>query len=399
MKIVQINSTSGIGSTGRICTGISQYLSQVFIENYILYCYGVSKHPHSIKCADNRYIKIQAGKSHFLGNYGFNSILSTRKIISELERIKPTIVHLHNIHGHDCNLEVLFKYFKEKNVKLIWTFHDCWAFTAYCPHFTMIGCDKWISGCFNCPQRNEYSWFFDRSSELYCKKKELFSGLNLTIVTPSQWLADLIKQSFLKDYPIKLINNGIDLTIFKPTPSDFRQRYGISDDKFIILGVAFDWGIRKGLDVFIEFAKRLPLEQYQIVLVGTDKETDKKLPDNIISIHRTQDQYELAEIYTAADLFLNPTREENYPTVNMESIACGTSVLTFNTGGSPEIIDEKTGTVVPCDDIDNFEKEIIRIRETHRFSHSECVTRAKRFDMNDIYLKYLELYKCLNLDQ
>ncbi len=399
MKIVQINSTSGIGSTGRICTGISQYLSQVFIENYILYCYGVSKHPHSIKCADNRYIKIQAGKSHFLGNYGFNSILSTRKIISELERIKPTIVHLHNIHGHDCNLEVLFKYFKEKNVKLIWTFHDCWAFTAYCPHFTMIGCDKWISGCFNCPQRNEYSWFFDRSSELYCKKKELFSGLNLTIVTPSQWLADLIKQSFLKDYPIKLINNGIDLTIFKPTPSDFRQRYGISDDKFIILGVAFDWGIRKGLDVFIEFAKRLPLEQYQIVLVGTDKETDKKLPDNIISIHRTQDQYELAEIYTAADLFLNPTREENYPTVNMESIACGTSVLTFNTGGSPEIIDEKTGTVVPCDDIDNFEKEIIKIRETHRFSHSECVTRAKRFDMNDIYLKYLELYKCLNLDQ
>ena len=399
MKIVQINSTSGIGSTGRICTGISQYLSQVFIENYILYCYGVSKHPHSIKCADNRYIKIQAGKSHFLGNYGFNSILSTRKIISELERIKPTIVHLHNIHGHDCNLEVLFKYFKEKNVKLIWTFHDCWAFTAYCPHFTMIGCDKWISGCFNCPQRNEYSWFFDRSSELYCKKKELFSGLNLTIVTPSQWLADLIKQSFLKDYPIKLINNGIDLTIFKPTPSDFRQRYGISDDKFIILGVAFDWGIRKGLDVFIEFAKRLPLEQYQIVLVGTDKETDKKLPDNIISIHRTQDQYELAAIYTAADLFLNPTRAENYPTVNMESIACGTSVLTFNTGGSPEIIDEKTGTVVPCDDIDKFEKEIIRIRETHRFSHSECVTRAKRFDMNDIYLKYLELYKCLNLDQ
>lgn len=391
MKIVQINATCGKGSTGKICVGISEMLSKNEIENYILYCSGTSAYPLGIKCAEDKYIQFQALKSHLLGNYGFNSKRSTKKMISELERIKPDMVHLHNIHGHDCDLEMLLQYFKKKQTKLVWTFHDCWAFTAYCPHFDMEKCDKWKINCNKCPQRKYYSWFFDRSSELYRKKKELFSGLDLTIVAPSQWLDDLVKQSFLKEYPVKVINNGIDLSVFKPTASDFRQKYGIYENKYILLGVAFGWGKRKGLDVLVELSKRLPKEEYQIVLVGTDKKTDKQLPDNIIPIYRTQNQQELAEIYSAADLFVNPTREENYPTVNMESIACGTPVVTFRTGGSPEMLDDTCGSVVECDDIDALEKEIIRICEEKPFMRENCFKRAKQFDMNERFNEYVVL--------
>ena len=213
----------------------------------------------------------------------------------------------------------------------------------------------------------------------------------MTIVTPSQWLADLVKESFLAEYPVKVIHNGIDLSVFQPTENDFREKYGLQNKK-IILGVAFGWGERKGLDVFVELAKRLDCEQYQIVLVGTDDSVDKQLPTNIISIHRTQNQTELAKIYTAADLFVNPTREENYPTVNMESLACGTPVLTFRTGGSPEIIDETCGAVVACDDVNGLEKEILRIFEQVPFSEDDCLKRATRFDMQDRFKEYVSLY-------
>lgn len=390
MKVVQINATCGAGSTGKICVAISELLDKQNIENYVFYTQGNSQHKNGVKYADKKYIKMQALKSRVLGNYGFNSKLATKKLIAQLSQIKPDIVHLHNIHAHNCDLELLFKYFKREKIKLFWTFHDCWVFTGYCPHFDMIGCDKWQTNCKNCPQKKEYSWFFDRSTALFNKKKDLFSGLDLTIITPSQWLADLVKQSFLKDYPVKVINNGIDLNVFKPTTGDFREKYNL-DNKFIVLGVAFGWGVKKGLDVFIELSKKLD-DNYQIVLVGTNAETDKQLPDNIISIHRTQNQQELAEIYTAADLLVNPTREENYPTVNMESLACGTPVLTFNTGGSPEIIDDTCGTTVPKNDIDSLYEEIVRTTVENPFSQESCTKRASNFDANERFKEYLELY-------
>lgn len=216
----------------------------------------------------------------------------------------------------------------------------------------------------------------------------------MTLVTPSEWLAGLVKQSFLKDYPIRVINNGIDLEVFKPTPSNFRETYGCGDKK-IALGVAFGWGARKGLDVFLDLAKRLDSERYQIVLVGTDENVDKQLPNTVISIHRTQNQTELAKIYTAADVFVNPTREENYPTVNMEALACGTPVLTFQTGGSPEILDVTCGSVVPKNDIDALYREIIRICETAPYSIEACLKKAKQFDKNEKFQEYIDLYRNL----
>lgn len=391
MKIVQINATCGIGSTGKICVGISRLMNANGIENYILYSSRTSGFSLGVACSNDRYLRLQALKARVFGNYGFNAKSATRKMTMELDRIQPDIVHLHNIHGHDCDLEMLFSYFRKKKTKLIWTFHDCWAFTAYCPHFIMMKCDKWKSGCENCVQYREFSWFFDRSSELYERKKRLFSDIDLTIVTPSQWLAHLVGKSFLKNYPTEVIHNGIDLSVFKPTSGDFKQKHNLGDRK-IVLGVSFGWGYKKGVDIFVKLAKMLPRE-YQIVLVGTNSQTDKLLPDNIISIHRTQNQQELAEIYSAADVFVNPTREENYPTVNMEALACGTPVLTFRTGGSPEIVDDTCGFVVECDDVEALEKEILRICEDKPYSEAACLKKACSFDQNERFKEYLKLYE------
>ena len=399
MRVLEINAVP-YGSTAKIMLGIADVAKQDSgIQIYT--SSGYSTHP--IKNLPKKYFQIgsiiskSAHKiaSTVTGFDGCFSYFTTKKFIGKIKKLKIDILHLHNLHCYYINLPLLFKYIKKYNVPVVWTLHDCWAFTGHCPHFTIEKCEKWKEHCFKCPQYRKYpKSLFDNSKKMFRLKKKWFTGVkNLTIVTPSQWLADLVKQSFLKDYPIKVIHNGIDLTVFKPTPSDFRKKYGIPENKFILLGGAFGWGARKGLDVFIELAHRLDKEKFQIVLVGTDNNVDKQLPKEIISIHRTQNQAELAEIYSAADLFVNPTREENYPTVNMEAIACGTPVVTFRTGGSPECISEKTGSVTGYNDIDALQKEIERICETKPFSKEDCITRAKEFDENVRFKEYLELYK------
>lgn len=391
MKIVQINATCGVGSTGKICVGISEILTERGIENYILYSSRSNGYAKGIACSDDTYIKVQALKSRVLGNYGFNSKKATQRMISELERINPDVVHLHNIHGHDCDIETLLTYFKKKKTKLIWTFHDCWAFTGYCTYFDLVKCNKWKIKCEKCAQKQEYSWFCDQSTKLFEKKKSLFKGLDLTIVTPSQWLADMVKQSFLICYPVQVIYNGIDLSVFEPVSSDFRQKFNLENKK-VILGVSFEWGFRKGLDVFVELEKRLPAD-FRIVLVGTNPDVDQLLPENIISIHRTHNPKELAEIYTAADIFANPTRDEVFGLVNVEALACGTPGVTFNSGGSPECYDKTCGSIVDCDDIGALEREIIRICTEKPYTKEACIRKSKGFDKNKRFKEYVELYE------
>lgn len=390
MKIVQINTSCGIGSTGKICVSISELLTQKGIENYILFSTQTNGYSQGISCSNKNYMKMQAFKSRLMGNYGFNSKFATKKMISVLEKIQPNIVHIHNIHGHDCNLEMLLDYLKKKKIKVYWTFHDCWNFTGYCTYFTMEKCDKWKTECGNCGLKKRYSWLFDKSSSLHQKKKKAVEGLDMTIITPSQWLSDLVKQSFLKDFPVRVIRNGIDLNIFKPRENDYRQKNNLG--KYIVLGVAHEWETRKGLDVFVKLSNRLP-DDYKIILVGTTAENDRILPSNIHSIHKTNNQRELAELYTVADVFVNPTREDNYPTVNMEAIACGTPVITFRAGGSSEMLDDTCGVVVDCENIDALEKEIIRVCETKPYSVESCVRRAKTFDQNERLEEYIFLYK------
>lgn len=394
MIVVQINVTCGIGSTGKICVGISKLLSNDNVENYIL-CSESDGYNLGVVCSNKWEIKLQALKSRVFGNYGFNSTAMTKRLIRKLDEISPDIVHIHNVHGHNVHFDMLFSYLKKKNIKVYYTFHDCWAFTGYCPHFVMAKCDKWKTGCGKCVLSKKYSWFFDRSASNFGRKAKALGGLDMTIITPSEWLVGLVKQSFLKDYPVKVINNGINLDVFKPVESDFREKYGLVNNK-IILGVSFGWSVNKGLDVFIELAKRLS-DEYKIVLVGTNGDTDKILPDNIISIHRTNNQQELAEIYTAADVFVNPTREEVFGLTNVEALACGTPGITFRSGGSPECYDETCGSVVDCDDIDAMEREIIRICTDKPYSKEACIKKAQEFDKNERFNEYVKLYSELML--
>jgi glycosyltransferase involved in cell wall biosynthesis len=390
MKVVQINVTCGVGSTGKICLAVSRLLNGKGVENYILFSEEDSDYEYGIKYADKLSIKLQALKSRVLGNYGFNSKALTKKLIAKLEEIQPDIVHLHNLHGHGCNLEMLFGYLRKNNIKLYWTFHDCWAFTGYCPHFDMIGCNKWQIQCYDCPQKGAYSFFFDKSDKLYNKKKELFSDLDLTIITPSQWLKGLVKKSFLKDYEVRVINNGIDLDVFKPSESDFREAHGLKDE-FLILGVAFNWDERKGIDVFSDLAGTLP-KDCRIVLVGTNENTRKLLPSDVIAIDRTENQQQLAEIYSACDLFVNATREDTFPTVNIESLACGTPVLTFATGGSAEIIDSTCGMAVEKNNTDALKNAVLTIKESRPFTREACLKKSAEYRKDDKFKEYADIY-------
>ena len=395
MIILSINSVP-YGSTCNIMTGIATIARE---NNTVTVATGYSTHPvpfsvPHIKIGGIIDKSVHMYLARFTGNNACFSVHNTKRFLKQIDQICPDIIHLHNLHGWFINLPMLFEYIKNHNIPVIWTLHDCWSFTGHCPHFTMVKCDRWKTGCHNCPQYREYpESYVDNSALMYAKKKKWFTGVkNLTIVTPSHWLADLVKESYLKEYPIQVINNGIDLSIFKPTESDFRKKHGIAENQKMLLGVSFGWGVRKGLDVFIELSERLDSEEYQIVLVGTDDNVDKQLPSNIISIHRTQDQKELAEIYTAADVFVNPTREEVLGMVNIESLACGTPVITFNSGGSPECIDKSCGVVVECDDVDAMEQAVKRLCLNDVYNETMCIERAKHFDNIMRFKEYVSLY-------
>lgn len=352
-----------------------QYEDQIYIGSRL----------ERVVCEELAYIT--GLKDHF-------NIIGTYKFLKKIDEIKPDLIHLHSLTDTYINLNMLFKYIRKHKIPVVWTFHDAWAMTGQCFVFETIGCRKWIDGCGHCPQLHEKpaSLFLDNTRYLWRKKKKMFTSIpNMTIITPSNWLKDLVKQSYFKDYPVTVINNGINLDLFKPEESDFREKHNIQNS-FIILGVAARWPMRKGLDVFIRLAKELP-DKFKIVMVGTNDETDKLLPENILSIHKTFNQQQLVEIYTAADLFITPTREDNFPTVNIEALACGTPVLTYRTGGSPEIINEKCGSVVEKNDYEAFKNEIIRIEKERPYSKQDCIDRAKEFDMNKKFSEYTELFK------
>lgn len=396
MRIAEINSCN-FGSTGNIMLQIAEVAEKC--GHTAVVCYPQRRDNAKKQKSNDIIIGSRISRNFHLklaeitGLNGCFSYFSTLNFLRKLNKFKPDIIHLHNLHNCYINLPLLFKYIKKHNIKTVWTLHDCWSFTGHCPHFDMIGCDKWKTGCYSCPQYKDYpKSIFDNSEYMYNLKKKWFTGVeNMTIVTPSEWLAGLVKKSYLKDYPVRVINNGIDLSIFKPTESDFREKHGLQD-KFIILGVASPWKERKGLDAFSELAKRLD-DSYRIVLVGLAKEQKEVLPPNIIGLERTANQTELAGIYTAADVFANPTREENYPTVNMEAISCGTPVVTFNTGGSSEMIAENCGTAVAKNDIDGICNEIIKICETKPYSEDDCLKRAESFDKNEKFREYIRLYE------
>ena len=396
MKIVEINGTN-YSSTGNIALNIAKKARKEGFEVYTCCKNSLKssqfKYDNQIVIGSRYERLISEQLAQLSGLSGSFNWFGTRELISKLESIKPDLVHLHIMHDTYINLEMLFKYLSRNKIPVVWTFHDCWAFTGKCPYSEMDKCDKWKSGCYKCPQIKKYpeSYFMDMTKPLWRKKNRMFNSIeNLTIVTPSEWLSDYVKESFLKSHDLRVINNGINLDVFKPVQSDFRKKYNV-EDKCLLLGVGYNWSPRKGLDSFIELSKCLN-DRFRIVLVGTNDKIDEMLPDNIISIHRTYNQAELVEIYSSCDLFVNPTMEENFPTVNIESIACGLPVITYNTGGSPEIIDETCGRVVEKGNIDKLYEGIMDIY-SNPFDKSACLKRSQLYNMDDKFAEYVELYK------
>ena len=396
MKIVEINGTN-YSSTGNIMNNITIEARNNGFE--VFTCCKKSKKSEEFKNNNqifigSRYERIISELLAYVTGYqnSFN-YFGTKAFIKKLKKIKPDLLHLHIMHDTYINLELLFKYIKEEKIPVVWTFHDCWAFTGRCPYFDMVNCDKWITGCHNCEQLDKYpATKSDKSKYLWNKKKRLFSNIeNMTIVTPSLWLNNLVAKSFMANYNRRVINNGIDLDKFKQKESSFKKKNHLNDKK-IILGISFNWTERKGLNDFIELSKRLS-DEYQIVLVGTNDEIDKRIPSNIMSIHKTYNQDELIDIYNSADVFVNPTKEENFPTVNIEALACGTPVITYQTGGSVEIIDNSCGSIVEKGNVDALYKEIIRVCKEKVYSTEDCIERAKNFDCKKKYNEYVELYK------
>jgi len=397
-KLLQINSVVNSGSTGRIAEEIGQIAIAAGWESYIAYGrHARTSQSKLIKIGSDWDIRMHGLQTRLFDRHGLASIAATREFVEQIKKIKPDIIHLHNIHGYYINIEILFRYLKDANIPVVWTFHDCWPMTGHCAHFTFVGCEKWKTQCFSCPQKKDYpsSYFLDRSKQNHKQKRKLFTSVNdMTIVSVSNWLADIVKQSYLKDYPTLVINNGIDVNVFSPQSRDsIRLKYGLAD-KFILLGVATEWGRRKGLHDFIELSKILKDDEI-IVLVGLKEDQIKILPENIIGISRTESTQELAEFYSSANVFVNPTWEDNFPTTNLEAMACGTPVVTYRTGGSPEALTPKTGFVVEQGDLASIRKAIDTVKSKGKaFYSAACRERTtKMFNKNDRYAEYLQLYE------
>lgn len=389
MVVLQINATYGVGSTGRICAQISNSLTNRNIENYAAYSLGKSLEGNSYKFSSPFLTKLYSLKARVFGSFGFEAIVSTKRLISYIKKVNPDVVLIHNIHSHDVNIKMLFDFLNKQQIKVYYTFHDCWAFTGYCPYFTYCNCNKWAekSGCSSCIQKKNFSWIKDRSHKNFLYKKECLSKSNMTIICPSKWMAEVTKSSFLGKKEILVVNNGIDLEKF-----NYIENAKIDNEllkgKRIILGVAYKFDKRKGIDYFIEISKRIP-KDFVIVLVGK-LEKGTKLPDSIVHIEKTDSQEKLAELYSSAAVFVNPTREDNFPTTHIESLACGTPVVTFDVGGSKEVIEEGVGAFVAPGDIEAMTTKIIQIASAEK-DVKKCREVALHYNYQSMSEKYADI--------
>lgn len=396
-KLLIVNTSCNTGSTGRIAEEIGQTAIADGYECYFAYSIaGRESKCQTIQIGNSLDFKIHALSTRLFDNHGFCSTSATKALIKKIEEIKPDVINLHNIHGYYLNVEVLFDYISKANIPIVWTLHDCWPFTGHCSYFDRYHCDKWKTGCFDCQNKKGYptSWFIDRSRHNYNKKRAIFNNVpNITFVPVCHWMEENVKQSFFGKYPTQTIYNGVDLEVFKPQQSDsLRNKFGIKDDNKVVLGVASVWDRRKGLDDFVKLRSQLN-DDYSIVLVGLAEEQIQSLPSGIIGIRRTDSIQQLVELYSLADVFVNPTYVDNFPTTNIEALACGTPIITYKTGGSPEAVDEETGLVANQGDISQLSDHIRYIANRKAEYLTKCRERAVSFyNKHDRFNDYVKLF-------
>lgn len=399
-KILQISIEVNSGSVGRIAEFIGQKMIDNGWDSYITYARNhLPSKSKTIKIGTKIDIYWHGIQTRLFDNHCLNSsYFATKRLILQIERIRPSIIILHHIHGYYLNMNVLFRYLSNSNIPKIWIFHDCWSFTGHCAHFENINCEKWLDQCFDCPQKKEYpkSIFLDRSRRNYLIKKQLFSNIpNMHIVSVSNWMKDQVLKSFLKEYPVSVINNGVNTEIFKPIDySGLFIKYPKMKNKKIILGVASTWDRKKGFNDFFYISNKIN-SSYVIVLVGLNKKQMKTLHHNMIGVERTENIEELTSFYSAAEVFVNPTYEDTFPTTNIEALACGTPVITYNTGGSVESISEDVGRIVEKGDIDNLIEKIISI-DKQKYTNNCRIKALEKYDKNIQFQQYVDLLTKLN---
>lgn len=399
MRILQINVTANSGSTGRVSEGIGKAAQKAGFDSFIAYGrYANQSSSHLIKIGTKIDHYEHAIESRLFDNHGLSSRLATGSFLKVIDKIKPDIIHLHNIHGYFLNYPKLFHYLTQADIPVVWTLHDCWPFTGHCSYFDKCGCDRWKLGCHHCPQKQSYpkSLFRDRSKQNYEVKKNVFnSSRNLTIVSVSHWLDNLVTFSFFKEHNHFVIHNGIDTDVFAPSPNNYkiRQKHNIQNDEMMLLGVASVWTQRKGLHDFFELSKLLPPQQ-KIVLVGLNNKQIKSLPHNIIGVERTESTKQLAEYYSAADIVLNLSQEETFGLTTVEGFSCGVPGIGYNCTATPELFTSETGYVISPGDYSSLLECIRVIQKTGKKKYSQaCRNRAlAHFRQEDRFQDYINLY-------
>jgi glycosyltransferase involved in cell wall biosynthesis len=399
-KLLQINATVNTGSTGRIAEEIGQRAIAAGYDSYIAYGRTAREsQSHVIKIGSKWNVRWHGLVSLLFDAHGFSSKRATKLFVEQIERICPDVILFHNIHGYYLNIDVFLSYLKDKSIPIFWTLHDCWPFTGHCSYFDAYNCEKWKTHCENCPNQKGYpkSLLFDNSSKNFDKKKALLTALpNVTFVPVCKWMGRVVDESFMKGRPQKVIYNGTNLEVFKPQEARAitatREKYGITG-KNIVLGVASTWDKRKGLLDF-EWLNGQLSDDYQIVLVGLSEKQIESLPKGMVGVRRTESVQELAALYSLAAVFVNPTYVDNFPTTNIEALACGTPVVTYNTGGSPEAIDEDTGVVVSKGDKEGLKSAIINVvANKDKYICEMCRNRAvKCFNKDDRFDDYIRLF-------
>lgn len=399
--LLQFNVSANCGSTGRLAEDLGDVALKAGWKSYIAYGRDVRpSHSELVRIGTNFDIYAHVLKTRLFDRHGFGSKHATKKIIKQIDEIKPDVIQFQNVHGYYLNLPVILNYITEKDVPLIWSLHDCWSMTGHCAHFALEDCEKWKVECNHCPLLKDYpaSWGWDSSKRNYQEKKNLIEAIpRLTIVSGSEWIASIARQSYFKNRDIHVIPDGIDTDIYSPQCDTAELRkINQLEGKFVIMASGTAWPYYKGLDDFAKLRAVLD-DNYAIIIVGMQEKEIPSLPKGLIGIPRTKTPQELASWYSMADCVMSLSRLESFGLTPVEGFACGTPAIVYNNAALPELITEKTGFVVePGNILDVKEKvELLRGMGKNAFTKDCRRIALEKYDRYKCYQQYLSLYNSL----